>query len=73
MIYKGPTTNSSKYQMKLKLATQEYIGVELTRKEFKQLVYKYKDGEMPISDRVVYALMNMDEFIKFALDEAKDL
>ena len=59
--------------MKLKLATQEYIGVELTRKEFKQLVYKYKDGEMPISDRVVHALMNMDEFIKFALDEAKDL
>lgn len=73
MIYKGPTTHSSQYQKELKVKTEEYIGVKLTKKEFKQLVYKYKDGEMPVSIKVTHALMNMDEFIKFVIYEAKDL
>ena len=73
MIYKGPTTNSSLYQKYLKVKTEGYIGVKLTKKEFKRLVYKYKDGEMPVSIKVNQALMNMDEFINFVINEAKDL
>ena len=73
MIYKGPTTNSSLYQKYLKVKTEGYIGVKLTKKEFKQLVYKYKDGEMPVSIKIAHALMNMDEFINFVINEAKDL
>ena len=73
MIYKGPTTHSSQYQKELKVKTEGYIGVKLTKKEFKQLVYKYKDGEMPVSIKIAHALMNMDEFINFVINEAKDL
>ena len=69
------TTSAGKYQRALKDKTDSILGYKTNKKEFKQLVYKFKDGEMPISEKVVYALINIDEFITFvkAYNEAKNL
>lgn len=69
------TTSAGKYQRALKDKTESILGYKTNKKEFKQLVYKFKDGEMPISEKVVYALINIDEFITFvkAYNEAKNL
>lgn len=69
------TTSAGKYQRALKDKTDSILGYKTNKKDFKQLVYKFKDGEMPISEKVVYALINIDEFITFvkAYNEAKNL
>ena len=69
------TTSAGKYQKALKDKTESILGYKFNRKDFKHLVYKFRDGEMPISEKVVYCLINIDEFITFvkAYNEAKNL
>jgi len=66
--YKGRTTNANQYFKTLRESTSHILGVTFKRQEFKQMVYKFKDGEMGIYDKVNYCLLNMDEFIKFIIE-----
>lgn len=60
--------NNNQKFMSLKRMTEQALGGDLKKQEFKELLYSFKDGEMPVTAKVNYCIDNFAEFFNNCVD-----